>query len=133
MKRLLAILIVLLLPLPAQAATATDSARQAWDWLALVDAGKYDDSWSAASAYFQSKVTKEQWFAMIAPVRNGVGPVTARGQAAVTLTDSLPNAPFAHYAVVVFPSAFAIKGKCSETVIMVLQDGEWKVAGYFIQ
>ncbi|MFZ0535489.1 MAG: DUF4019 domain-containing protein, partial [Candidatus Sulfotelmatobacter sp.] len=37
-------------------------ARQsAESWLALVDSGKYGESWEQASQFFKAAVTKEQW------------------------------------------------------------------------
>jgi hypothetical protein len=35
--------------------------RSADDWLALVDSGKYVESWQEASQLFKAAVTKEEW------------------------------------------------------------------------
>lgn len=132
MKLLAAFLYALLLPVAAQAQSVQSAGQNAYTWLFLVDAGKYDQSWETASAFFQSKATKEQWLAIIQPVRDGVGVLVSRQPGKITLTDELPGAPFGHYAVVTFRTGFALKGDATETVIMKKEDGEWKVACYFI-
>jgi hypothetical protein len=39
-----------------------DAAQKAAEaWLALVDAGKYGESWEEAATYFKGAVTKDQW------------------------------------------------------------------------
>ena len=35
--------------------------KSAESWLALVDSGKYGESWEQASQFFKAAVTKEQW------------------------------------------------------------------------
>jgi hypothetical protein len=43
-------------------------AQQSADaWLALVDSGKYAESWQEASQLFKAAVTKEQWQSSKAP------------------------------------------------------------------
>jgi hypothetical protein len=99
----------------------------------LVDAGKYDQSWETASDYFKSKITKEQWAPMIKAVRDTVGPTLSRSAKSVTPTDTLPQAPFGKYIVIVLNSKFAMNQSATETVILKLENSEWKVAGYFVK
>jgi hypothetical protein len=133
MKLLLALAFAILLPAAALAQSGADYADNCRAWLGLIDAGRYDESWDTASAYFQSKITKEQWGPLIKSVRDTVGPVISRSSAEVTKTDVLPNAPFAHYLVIVIHTKFAMNAAATETVIMKMENGEWKVAGYFIK
>ena len=133
MKLLLAIAFALLMPTATLAQSTTSYADNCRAWLALVDAGQYDESWSTASAYFQSKVTKEQWTELAKPVRDTVGPVVSRGAAQVLKTDTLPDAPFGHYLVITIHTKFAMNPAATETIIMKLESGEWKVAGYFVK
>jgi hypothetical protein len=132
MKLLLAFLLALLIPVSAMAGSSNyqDNCRT---WLALVDAGKYDESWDLSSAYFQSKVTKEQWYYLAKMARDAVGPVVKRGSAQVTPTDTLPDTPFGHYLVIVIHTKFAMNDHATETIIMKLENSEWKVAGYFVK
>ena len=133
MKLVLTLILLLVVPTVAQAAPGDSPSSVAQAWLSLVDAGKYDASWDTASAFFQSKATKEQWAAIITPVRDGVGALISRGPGQATPTDSMPGAPFAHYLVIRYTSKFAFKDHAVETLILMFHDGEWKVAGYFVQ
>ena len=58
-------LFVLLLGLcataPAQQKPEQLAQQSADTWLALVDSGKYADSWQEASQLFKAHATKEQW------------------------------------------------------------------------
>ena len=63
-------------------------------WLSLVDDGKYDASWDAASVLLRNSVTKEQFVQEMAAARQPLGRVLSRvSKMARTLT-SLPGAPY---------------------------------------
>ena len=136
MKMLLAFLFALLMPM---AALAQDTSQQAADnaktWLALIDAGQYDQSWTDASTAFKGAVTQAQWVGMVKPVREPLGAVVSRNldPPGVELTKSLPGAPAGDYAIVHFATKFAKGGDTKETVILTMDGGAWKVAGSFIK
>lgn len=132
MKRLLALLFLLLLPTAALADPPSyqDSCRT---WLGLVDSGRYAESWDTAGPYFQSKITKDQWLALIKYARDAVGTVLSRGAAQVTPTDRLPDAPFGKYIVITIKTKFQLNPDATETIVLKSEDGAWKVAGYFIK
>ena len=60
------------------AAAKTNAAAAGKAWLALVDAERYAESWTRASALFRQKVTQGQWVAMAKGVRDGLGPLRER-------------------------------------------------------
>jgi hypothetical protein len=110
---------------------AVDAARA---WLALVDAGKYDESWEAAGAFFRAAVTKEQWSQALGGVRTPLGAVSSRKVSSRVEETSLPGAPDGKYVVMQLDASFAHKAKAVETVTTVLEtDGHWRVVGYFIR
>ena len=108
-------------------------AAAARAWVALVDGGRWDESWRAASTLFRSQTTTRQWAAMIEPVRKPLGTVSARAVARASAATSRPGAPAGEYQVVQFRTAFAVKPGAIETVVLAREDGAWKVAGYFIR
>jgi Protein of unknown function (DUF4019) len=135
MKRLIAFGLALMLPITAIAAAgaskeATDAARS---WLALIDAGRYDRSWNDASSLFREHVTQAQWAAEAKAAREPLGAVESRGAPTVRLATSLPGAPDGQYAILQFHSRFAHKADAVEIVTMMMDDGTWKSAGYFIR
>jgi uncharacterized protein DUF4019 len=113
---------------PNQLAIATTLAQQ---WLALVDEGKYADSWSAAGKLFQANMPQEKWTQVLAGARQPFGKVVSRELAGREIKTDIPGAPAGQYALVGFNTNFEHKPDIVETVTMILeQDGQWKVVGY---
>jgi len=115
---------------PAEAA-AQKSAEQ---WLALVDAGNFAESWKTAAGYFQTAVSQDQWEHTIAGVRKPLGDLVSRKLKGAQYAKSLPGAPDGEYVVLQFDTSFANKKEAVETVTpMFDKDGQWKVSGYYIK
>jgi hypothetical protein len=110
-------------------------AQQSADtWLALVDAGKYADSWQEAAQFFKAAVTKEQWQNALRGSRDPLGKMLLRKLKSATYTKTLPGAPDGEYVVIQYESSFEHKQSAVETVTPMLdKDGKWRVSGYFIK
>lgn len=120
----------------AQAGSANEKAalQSARTWLALIDDGRYADSWTEASAYFQGAVSREKWETALAGVRTPLGKLVSRKVTKTKEATELPGAPDGRYVVMVFRSSFAQKKTATETVTFLLEkNGTWKAAGYFIK
>jgi hypothetical protein len=121
-------------PDPARAAAEAAALSAAEAWLALIDAGKYEESWDAAAPLFQLNVPKEQWAFAALGARGPLGKLVERKRAGSTWADGLPAAPDGAYVVAEFRSAFAMKASAVERVTMMrTAGGEWRTAGYFIR
>ena len=127
------------LAMPFSRATAqieTDqSAQQSIDrWLALIDAGKYAESWQDAAELFKSHVTKDQWQSSAKAARLPLGKLQSRKVKSATEAKTLPGAPDGQYVVIRCDSSFEQKQSAVETATAMLEkDGRWKVSGYFIK
>lgn len=111
-----------------------EAQKAAEQWLALVDAGKFADSWKTAAGYFQKAVPQTQWEQTLGAVRTPLGNLVSRKLKSATYTKSLPGAPDGEYVVLQFDTSFANKKVAIETVTPMLdKDGKWKVSGYFIK
>ena len=136
-RRMLAGLAVALLV--AQATGAADTPEQAATksaeaFLALVDKGRYDESWDAAAKLFQGAVTREKWKEALTATRIPLGKLVSRSLKVAKHTTSLPGAPDGQYVVVQFATSFENKKEAIETVTpMQEKDGSWRVSGYFIR
>jgi hypothetical protein len=116
-------------PKPEQLAQQSSEA-----WLALVDSGKYADSWQESSQLFKAHVTREQWQSMLRASRDPLGKMMTRKLKSATYTKTLPGAPDGEYVVIQYQSNFEHKQSAVETVTPVLdKDGKWRVSGYFIK
>jgi len=112
-----------------------DAAQAAAEaWLTIVDAGRYDDSWSAAAKLFQVAVTREQWRQAATAARGPLGNLVSRKVTSRQFATTLPGAPDGRYVVLQFAAVYKAKASAVETVtVMVDPDGAWRVSGYFIK
>lgn len=110
------------------------ATRRAEAWLALVDQGEYEESWSEAARLFKGAVTKEKWKEAITAVRPPLGKLVSRKLKARQHTKTLPGAPDGDYVVIQYDSSFEGKKEATETVTPMLDpDGTWRVSGYFVK
>jgi hypothetical protein len=117
----------------AQETAQQKAAQSAKSWLALVDAGKYGQSWNGVSQYLKQKITKQQWVAELTQVRSPLGAVKSRTFARVQLRNDLRGLPAGQYAAVQFTTTFDKAPPTPEVVAMMLENGRWRVVAYFPQ
>lgn len=105
-----------------------DAAAAARQWLGLVDAGNWNESWQATAQSFRSANTVVNWETASQSVRVPLGAVRVR-----ELLDNLdvPTPPVGNR-VIRFRTSFANKPEATETLALVLEGGSWKVVGYYI-
>lgn len=106
-------------------AAALDTARA---WLALVDAGRWDESYRMTGAAFRKLNTVQVWATTSEKVRAPLGAVISR---TVVSQENLPAPPYG-YEVVKFRTRFANKAEAVETVTLDREDGGWRVVGVTI-
>lgn len=121
---------------PLTAADAPEPAAEmaATAWLALVDSGKYADSWTEASEPFKAAVSRAQWEGALEKVRAPLGKVVSRKLKGAKFMRDLPGAPTGEYVVIQYDTDFAAKSGATETITpMKEKDGAWRVSGYYIK
>jgi hypothetical protein len=110
------------------------AVKAASKWLALVDEGKYSESWDEAAQLFKGAVTREQWGASLNSVRKPLGKLVSRTLKSKTYATSLPGAPDGEYVVIQYTSSFENKKSAVETITPMLdKNGKWRVSGYYIK
>ena len=114
---------------PAVAATESNAVQAARQWLALVDASRWDASYDGTSEAFQGLNTREVWASVSQEARVPLGAVASR---TVRSQEAVP-APPRGYEIVRFRTSFAEKSGATETLSLMREDGAWKVAGYWIE
>jgi hypothetical protein len=109
---------------------AVISAQQ---WLGLIDAEKYPESWNEAADLFRNSISREQWSKTLQAARKPLGKLLDRKIKTKTFQRALPGAPDGEYVVIQFEAVFENKKVTLETVTpMMEKDGRWRVAGYYI-
>jgi hypothetical protein len=135
MKRLMFVLFLLVAAIPsAFAAAPTDEAVSASKtWLAVIDGGKYAESWKDASDLFHQGVSQARWEKMVGDIRETLGPLQSRTYQSAELKKSLPGVPDGDYAIVSFKAVFDHKADATEVITLIREKGRWKAGGYFIR
>lgn len=103
-----------------------DAAR---NWLALVDDGRWDESYRATGETFRKLNTAAVWVSVSEKVRAPLGAVLSR---TFVSQQNLP-APPAGYEVVKFQTRYANKANAVETVSLDREGGTWRVVGVTIE
>ncbi len=118
----------------ASVAFAQD-ARPGDDFLALVDARQYGESWDLSSDFLKQSVSKTEWTAQLVKTRETIGDVASR-----KLRESKPEtdpqgAPKGEYLINTYETVFASQGAPkTETLPLVKgKDGKWRAVGYFVR
>jgi hypothetical protein len=116
---------------PDAETAAVEAAR---DWLSLVDAEKYAQSWEEAAQLFKGAVPKEQWVQTMQAARKPFGENISRELKSKRYKTSLPGAPDGEYVVIQFKASFENKKSAIETITPMLdKDGQWRVSGYYMK
>lgn len=111
--------------LPVAESEVVTTARQ---WLALVDAYRWRESWEATGKQFRNQNTQEVWANLSQEVRPPFGTVESR---TLMSQEDIP-APPNGYEIVKFRTSFANKPDTTETLSLEREGSQWKVVGYWI-
>lgn len=131
-------------PLTAQDAEATPSADEAsaeieaaaaaaTEWLALLDAGEYEESWREAASAFQDAVTPAVWETSLTDARSELEPFGERTLTSSQQMTDPPGAPAGDYVVLLYRTEVSGDRTVTETVVPMKEGEAWKVSGYFVQ
>ncbi|MFC1739344.1 DUF4019 domain-containing protein [Planctomycetota bacterium] len=110
------------------------AVKVAETWLAIIDEGKYGESWEEAAQLFKNAITKEKWEKTIKGTRPSFGNLISREVISATYKTSVPGAPDGEYVIIQFKTKFENKANAIETITpMKNEDGVWRVSGYYIK
>ncbi len=117
---------------PSQLVTQ-ESIVAASEFLYLVDTEEYSKSWEVTSDTLKAMLSKQSWNERIAELRSFLGPIVERIQHDITYTDSAGDVPDGEYVVMTFISKFKLRERVVEKLTLMLgEDDNWKVVGYFL-
>jgi uncharacterized protein DUF4019 len=102
-------------------------------WLALLDQGKYAESWGATGSYFQSVVTQDDFVRRTKATRDEVGALKVRNLQNQIAATQAPGAPDGQYEELDYRTDFANAADQTEVVVLRREGDAWKVTGYGIK
>lgn len=115
-------------PVAAEARSSSEVVATARQWLALLDQGRWDETYQATGTSFRQQNSKQVWAAASEEARVPLGAMISR---TFVSQENLP-APPAGYEVVKFRTRFANKTEAVETVTLDREEGSWRVVGVTI-
>ena len=117
-----------LTPVSAQETPVSEVTRFASQWLALLDDGRWEESYRVTGSTFRKQNTLKVWTAASEQARAPLGALVSR----ILLSQENLPAPPAGYEVVKFRTSFANKADTVETVTLDRENGAWRVVGVTI-
>jgi ketosteroid isomerase-like protein len=118
----------------AQDPNASAAQAAAHDWLALVERGDAQASWSAAGQKFQAAMPVSGWTEALKKMRVPLGAMKSRTIVKTSFQKSFPGVPDGDYALIIYTTSYANKADGRETLTLEREpDGKWRVVGYFIR
>ncbi len=105
-----------------------DAPQAARDWLAIVDAGRWEESWRATGEQFRALNTVQAWTSASQSARVPLGAMVSR----TNLSHEHVYAPPHGYETVKFRSSFANRPSAVETVTLAREGDAWRVVAYVI-
>lgn len=110
-----------------------EAQEVAMAWLALLDSGRYYESWDEAAELIKQAVTREEWRLEMEDFRTPLGANLSRTVMSRDFRTAFQGAPPGEYVVISISSSFENDPSVIETITPMLeQDGTWRVAGYYI-
>jgi hypothetical protein len=120
-------------PALCQSDPELERARAAAEaWLSEVDRGAYGACWDAADSALQQSMDRPQWTALMAEARTRLGPIVTRTPGRSKLERDPDDAPPGLYGLFEYTARHE-NGQVDELVVVVLEDGEWRVVGYMVR
>ncbi|SHJ35898.1 Protein of unknown function [Malonomonas rubra DSM 5091] len=108
-----------------------DAAAQ--EFLQMVDAGRYDDSWVIAAPYLRQEIPQEKWLQELTDLRTKVGKLNERSLEDANFTAAIKEMPDSVLMLLEYTANYE-KGVFKEMITLIREsDTRWRVVGYFIQ
>jgi hypothetical protein len=100
-------------------------------WLALVDAGKYGESWDAAAEHLKNTVARDAFAKSLNAARKPLGKVKSRELRSTQPLINPSGALVGEHVEIEFWTVFENKRAAIEKVTLMLdKDKKWRVSGY---
>ncbi|HSJ13259.1 MAG TPA: DUF4019 domain-containing protein [Longimicrobiales bacterium] len=117
--------------LPAAADSTAQGAEQAARaWLALLDSGRYDSAWVHVVPVMRAAIGYEAWRSTLLEARGPFEPLSGRRLVRAEGAGSMfPGRSY----LLSFELATTLDPATSETVVLVREQGVWKVGGYGVR
>ena len=113
-------------------ADVTAAQDAATHWLEALDAGRTAESWDDTAAAMKEGRNQQDWTHDVITSREALGKSVTRELQRGSFSTTVRGAPEGKYVTVVYLTKFAHAPVVNETILVKLEDGHWRIAGYSI-
>jgi len=106
------------------------ATAQAAAWLAALDHGRYDEAYNDLATVMKRGGSLDDWTSDMRAPREQLGQPVGRELQRAEFATFVRGAPTGNYVTVAYVSRFSNALPVLETVLLTLEDGRWRVAGY---
>lgn len=131
MPKILTLVFLLLVSINAQAANGT-AEEAALAWLEAIDSGEFEQAWESSSTLLKVPLSPNMLSRTISAARRDFGTVQSRRRVSLIRETSMPGAPRGDYAILTFQTSFENRPQITETITPHLEEGTWRVSGYYV-
>ena len=103
------------------------------EFLALIDDGKYSESWQSLAPLVRDKLKQKEWLEKLDQVRSRSGGLVKRVQKSARSATALKDSPEGEYIILSYKSDFQAAVDVTEYVAVMRDGDSWKVASYSMQ
>jgi len=113
-----------------QAAEVAAATEQAAHFLDALDAGRYDEGWNSLAGVMKQGRTLQDWTADVSAPREQFGKPVMRELQRAEFSTVVRGAPTGSYVTASYLSQFTGAPPVLETILLMREDGDWRIAGY---
>jgi len=99
-------------------------------WVAQIDAGQYDDSYSFGCGAMHDKVPQDRWALLLKTLQSLYGPVVSRKQISHIYKPNGFEGTEGEFMVITYDTSFKKLDSATEVVVLKWEGGKWRGAGY---
>jgi Protein of unknown function (DUF4019) len=99
-------------------------------WMALIDAGQYDDSYAFGCGAMHDKVPQDQWTLLLKTLKTLYGPVVNRKPLSHIYKPNGYEGDEGEFMVITYDTSFQKLSSAMEVVVLKWEGGKWRGAGY---
>ena len=103
------------------------------DWLTLFDAEEYDKCYLISSSLLKQSVAQNDLVKLLTETKEKIGKTSKRTLLKAEHYNILPGVPKGEYVVIQYTSRSESSKMILETITPMLDNGVWRVSGYYIQ
>ena len=112
---------------------AAAAENAALEFLQMVDAGKYADSWQISDPFLRKTIPVDAWEEKLTKIRETFGELSERSLDDANFTAAAEELPESEFILLEYNSRFALKEMNEIVTVVRGEDNLWRVIGYFIQ